>query len=437
MLNAFVRSPLLRAAGTYGLANVLRQALPVLLAPVLTHFLSPSDYGLTALFGVVVAAVAPCIGLAAHGSIGRQYFELDRRALATYVWNGLLLVGASSSLVTLGLWVGSPALERFSGLPGNLSWAVLGVAIPQSVFLVELSLLQAAGRALTYAILQIGRSVLLVVACLLCVVWLGQGWHGVIQAQLVSTCSVTAVACLLMLRDGYVHPRWRPQDIAHCAAYGGPLVLHSLSGVAMQSVDRMFVARYQGLHETGIYTIGFQLGAGIGLLEDAFNRAWQPWLFSQLKTADLAGQQRIVRLTYAYFVIITLGAIALGALAPWVLSFLVAAPFQGAHVFVIWIALGYAFNGMYKMVVGYLLYTGRTGVLAMTTLGAAIMNVLLNCLLVPRYGALGSALSTTFAFLISFLATWLSAARAYPMPWLGTLQTDLKRAASLLKRDKQ
>src|SRR6185436_18515172 len=122
-----------------------------------------------------------------------------------------------------------------------------------------------------------------------------------------------------------------------------------------------------------------------------------------LKRGEEENKRRIVLFTYGYFAVMAGVAIAFGAVAPFVLSILVPEKYQGASIHVVWIALGYAFNGMYKMVSGYIFYAERTGMLAWMTFFVATINVALNYVLVPRFGAIGSAYATTASFFASFV----------------------------------
>ena len=82
-----------------------------------------------------------------------------------------------------------------------------------------------------------------------------------------------------------------------------------------------------------------------------------------------------------------------------------------------WIALGYAIHGLYKIFYHYLLHINKTIFLAFSTSLAAIINLFLNYFFVKSYGAIGAAYSTTIAFLVSALLVFEYQRRNFPMPW--------------------
>ena len=85
---------------------------------------------------------------------------------------------------------------------------------------------------------------------------------------------------------------------------------------------------------------------------------------------------------------------------------------------VLWIALGFAFNGMYKMVSVYIFYLEKTMIIAFASFGVAIMNVVLNFVFIPEYGPQGAAVATMMSMGTQFFVIWFIASRLIKMPWL-------------------
>lgn len=115
--------------------------------------------------------------------------------------------------------------------------------------------------------------------------------------------------------------------------------------------DRLFISNMVGLAATGIYTVGYQIGSIINVLATSFNNAYVPWLYEKLKENNKGTKVKIVKFTYIYFIIISIMAIGLGVLAPYALRGFLGKSFEGSSIYVVWIAMGYAFQGMYLMVV--------------------------------------------------------------------------------------
>ena len=73
--------------------------------------------------------------------------------------------------------------------------------------------------------------------------------------------------------------------------------------------DKIFITNMISVSETGIYAVGNQFSMPILILAQAFNLAYVPWLFRKLYGDKKSDKKKIVKLTYAYFVIILLIAL--------------------------------------------------------------------------------------------------------------------------------
>lgn len=92
--------------------------------------------------------------------------------------------------------------------------------------------------------------------------------------------------------------------------------------------------------------------------------------------------------------------------------------FYGSVKFIVWVAMGYAFNGMYYMVSCYIFYEEKTYIILWLTLTSAVLNAIFNYIFIKMYGAIGAAMATTLSFFVLFITTWIVANRLYKMPWL-------------------
>jgi len=70
---------LIKKVSIYTSANILVKAIPFLLLPVLTRYLSPSDYGIIAIFQVILAFLIVFIGLNSNGAVMVNFFKLDKQ----------------------------------------------------------------------------------------------------------------------------------------------------------------------------------------------------------------------------------------------------------------------------------------------------------------------------------------------------------------------
>ncbi|HDW3177945.1 TPA: polysaccharide biosynthesis protein, partial [Escherichia coli] len=66
---------LLKISSIYLFSNILNALIPFLLLPILTHNLTPNEYGQVAMFQTLISGVAALTGLNTIGAANRKYYD--------------------------------------------------------------------------------------------------------------------------------------------------------------------------------------------------------------------------------------------------------------------------------------------------------------------------------------------------------------------------
>lgn len=412
-----IGSQLLRRAGIYTIANALNSAIPLLLLPVLTRYLSPEEYGLVAMFTVLTAVVAAIAGLGTHGAVTREFFLRGREEFAGFVGTCIFIL-AASSVALLGLIaLFSTTLTGVTGIPEHWLAAAVLMGAGQLLCSIGLAIWQVRGLPAIYGAFQIGVSLFNALFSLTLVIGLEMGWQGRVIGQVAAVSAMGVLATALLARGDWIHFRFSRDHARGALRYGVPLVFHALGATAVAMTDRTLITNLVSLDETGLYVVAAQIAMAITFLADSFNRAYAPWLFERLKEDDPAAKRRIVTGTYWYFASILLLAGLLILVAPPLIGFVVGPKFAGATHYILWLSLASAFGGMYYMVTLYIQFSGKTERLAAVTLTVGALNIPLCYALIQWQGGIGAAQATAVSQLLTFLATWWMAAKAVDMNW--------------------
>jgi len=417
MLKRVFNSRLARSSAIYTLSSAINSAIPFFMLPVLTRYLTPTDYGIVSMMTVLVGIASPFIGLNIHGAISVKYFEAPSSEIPRYIGNCFLLLLFSTAAVGCIFWVLGDWISVLTAFPRRWLPAILIISVCQFVILVLLTLWQVRDNPVRYGVFQFFQSILNVGLTVLLVVGLHLNWEGRVEAQVLSVLVCAAAAFVILRVNGWIRFSHNKSDMGDALRFGVPLIPHALGGMLITQTDRMFITNMVSVADTGVYTVGFQIAMIIELLASSFNRAYAPWLYKRLTDGGAAAKRTIVKFTYVYFAAILILAIGLSLVVPRFLSFFVGKDFAGAGKYTSWIAIGFAFSGMYYMVANYVFYARATHILAVVTFVTALINVLLNYVLISMNGAVGAAQASALALFLSFVLTWILSARVYAMPW--------------------
>jgi O-antigen/teichoic acid export membrane protein len=409
--------PLFRSTAVYTIANVLNSSIPFLLIPILTRYISKTDYGIIAMFPVVTNLLTPIIGLNSNVAISIQYFHQDRIDLTKFIYNCFLILSATTGITIVLFALFSNFISELSQFPVQWIWIFPAFCFFQFISQVLLVLWINQGEPLKYGLFQVLQTLFNFALSLLLVVGAGYDWQGRIIGQSAATLLFGAVALLIIFRTGLIKPVYDKAYIKQALRFGIPLIPTTLSVFFITMTDRIFITRMVGIASTGEYALGYQIGMILGVLSESYNNAWGPWLLKKLKEDNFAVKVNIVKYTYLYFAAIILLSLLISVMAPWFFKVFVGKEFQDATVYIVWIVLGFAFSGMYKTVSNYIYFIEKSYILMWITVTAACLNIILNYILIRTNGAVGAAQATTIVNFVFFLLTWLAAIKYYQMPW--------------------
>lgn len=113
-------------------------------------------------------------------------------------------------------------------------------------------------------------------------------------------------------------------------------------------------------------------------------------------------------------------------IGPWLVTLVTVPKYAKAGEIIGWLALGHAFSGMYFMLMHYVFYSKRTGLLSVTTITSGLINIVLLLVLIRHLGLEGAAIAYSIAMAIRFFFTWWVAQRRHPMPWFSSYSKSLK-----------
>jgi len=412
-MSKFLKNSVIYAGG-----DIVNKAVPFLMLPILTKYLTPEDYGLIASFLSFVAFLSIFIGLSVHGAVNVNFFKLSSEKLRVYIVNAILLLCISTSVVFVVILLFDTRISERLLL--DKEWIYIAVVVSLSQFLTTLNLTLwiAEEKPKPYAIYQLLQTVLITLLTLVLIIGYEFDWRGQVLAFIIGTVSFSMLSLLIMKQRNYFKLKYNREDMKDLLIFGLPLVPHQLGGWLSTNADKLLLITMVGATSTGLFTVGYQIGMMMGIVVTAFNKAWSPYLYKKLSSNPALSEKiKIVKFTYLYFIAIIILVISLDFISTLIFKYMLDESFASSQEFVIYILIAYGFSGMYFMVGNYILYEKKTKLLASITLSVAIIQVVLSYLFINMYGAIGVAYSSAISFAMTFVLVFIFSHRIYPMPW--------------------
>ncbi|MPQ32119.1 hypothetical protein E4V42_11820 [Clostridium estertheticum] len=179
-----------------------------------------------------------------------------------------------------------------------------------------------------------------------------------------------------------------------------PAIVHLLSGVILQSVDTLMINSMLGESAAGIYSFAYKIGMIMYIVWLACNKAWVPWFYENMKERNYED----IRLKIKYYIMIfSVMGFVLIFISPEIGKIMGTKDFYQGLDYVPLIMVGYYFQFLYSIPVNLEFYTKNTKLLSLGTLIAALTNIVLNYIMIPRYGAVAATWTTIIAYVLLFL----------------------------------
>lgn len=182
------------------------------------------------------------------------------------------------------------------------------------------------------------------------------------------------------------------------------LIPYYLSLVVLQSSNRIIIERLVSKSAAGIFSVAFSAAMVMLLVNNALNSTIQPWLFDSIKKQKLDNIAQVATGSLAFVAVLNL---LLTAFAPEAVKLLAPPAYYEAIYVMPPIAASVVIMFCYQYFVNVEFYFEKGSFIAIASIIAAIVNVLLNILLIPKYGYQIAGYVTLICYLLFGVAHYL------------------------------
>jgi O-antigen/teichoic acid export membrane protein len=400
----------------YGFGKFLVYGIGFFLLPIYTHVFPPAEFGVVDILNNNVARLALVIvALEIAQAVFRFVPESqpgpERRAYSsTALWFSMI---AYAIFVSVG-WIGA---DTFSQL-------ILRETGRADVFRIALLMIWANGifnqlqnqlrlqiKSAKYTLVSVVDTIISLGLTILFIVVLKTGIIGIFWGQLLGLLVGGVVALYFTREDfGLIFDWPKFKEMLH---FSLPLVPSSVGAIVLLYVDRVAINALMTIADVGIFGAGDRIASIVTLLMFGFQVSMMPLVYQHYQEPSTPRNlARIFRYFVAGALLMILG---LSLFAPELLALLTTPQYYGAAIVVPLLVSESVISGMYIFAPG-LGIAKRTGVIAVINIMGAVMNAVLNLLLIPIFGIGGAALATLISAATVFSTFMIFSQRHYPVP---------------------
>lgn len=370
--------------------------LVVLLLPLYTSVLSPSEYGISDLINTTVNLFYIILTLMVAEGVLRFSFDKNYEKAQIFVV-GLLFVFASS--ITLGLGIITVIKLNKVQIFNNYWIHFFLLYLFYSLNNLLANFMRGLEKIKLIAITGIVGTIVTVMSNILLLLVFKYGIYGYLTSMILSNMAVSIVYFLFGKAYRYLKfRRINKHLINEIIKYSTPIVVIQISWWVNSAIDRYIVALLLGPSETGLLSLAHKIPSILTVFTSVFMQAWK---LSAIKEYDSeSSRQFFSKILNLYnSVLVVVGALIIAFIKP-ISSLIFKSSFLSAWYLVPVFILAFVINSISTFLGAFYIANKDTKSLAFSTVIGAMIHVFLNFVLIKKVGTIGAGIATVISYFI-------------------------------------
>lgn len=380
----------------FAAGNLLTKLIYFLMVPLYTSALSTAQYARAEMLNTLIDIVYPIATMYVVEAMYRFTIDDDADLQQTY---GITMRITLWSI--LFVTVGSAVLYAVFQNPETLLFGALYISF--SIYKAVLQFARALGRNVPFAIAGVINALMLTGMNVLLLLVLKGGVASYICSIIVANVTASAYIFFATGQRKYISLRFRPDKALRrvMLRYSIPCVPNMLGWWVVNVSDRYMLQYMVSDAVCGVYTAASKLPAVLSTFSTIFQQAWQYSAVKESKSEDSETFYSEIFTALSTFLLCLSSVVTL---CTDVLCRIVLQKEFYEGRFILPILLAAAVYSCYAAYFGTFYGVIKNNVMVMvSTILAAVVNVVLNLLLIPRMGALGAAYATLISYAVMAL----------------------------------
>ncbi|MCR4792056.1 MAG: oligosaccharide flippase family protein [Lachnospiraceae bacterium] len=387
---------LLKSSFWFVVTSVILNGINIFTAPIFTNLLSTSEYGQISNFNTWSSIFSAVLGMGLSYTITNAEVDFNHR-LNEYIGNIIVfLLLVISCLCIILLFFFEEMIAEITELGCEMMWLSILYTFFYSIYGIVQFRYIFEQKILKNAIVSIVPVLASVVLSIVFIVYFP---FPKSFGRVLGNCIPTFVVGCIFAVYYMMKAKWSSfsEDLKYALNISLPMVPHGLAIIVLGQIDRIMIIKIFGDSEAGVYSFGYTLGMLVSIVSIAINKAFQPWVFEEYKKENYD----IVRKTGRKMVfLVFVGIIVYCMVAPEVLHILADKKFWASAGVIYPVAVSAFCQYIYGLYTNIEQYYKKTMYIAIGTITASVINVVLNYLLMPIYGYQVAAITTLIGYFV-------------------------------------
>lgn len=399
-----------------GFGQLVPKFLALIVLPILTAYLSAEEFGTYDLVISFASLLIPVITLQIQQAVFRYLLAAqnseDKNA---YVTNTLLYIFASSAIIMPIVFVVLKSL----GVNSKSSFIICILFLSETFYTLLGQIVRGLGFNVKYSLSVIVYSVTNMILTVLFVAVLHWGIVGVILSLSFAYLTTDIYMVITSGMMKYFGLQYRSRGtLKELLGFSAPIVPSSIALWVVNLSSRWIILSFLGTAANGIYAVANKIPILYNTAYGIFNLAWTET--ASRVSDDGNPEAYYTKLFHGLFNFLIGVMLFMIAFTPFAFKILVKGDYGDAIYQIPILYFGVFFNSFVNFYSGIYIALKRTRQVGISSVAGAVLNVILNFLLIKKIGLYSASISTAFSFLVIVLY------RAYDLGKVINIRYEIK-----------
>ena len=378
------------------------------LLPVYTGYLSTDEFGTYDLFVTIISLFVPILGLQIEQGVYR-YLISNRNNIykqKEYVTSSFLFVICSSLLLVLLCIIINPFITNNYKILVEFNF----IATLLSSYFMQLS--RGLGNNVDYSVSTVITSLATIIFNILFVVGIGLKIDGMLYGSTIGYIIGIVYLFFRLKVINYLSKEFiNKHALKELLSYSLPMVPNTLSWWIFSSSDRVIVSLFIGLSATGLLAIAYKLSNVMIIIYNVFNMSLTESIALHINDEDIDEYFNKIYSTIGHL-FTSFGSILISIMA-FAFYILINNSYDGAYGLIPIAIIATEFQVFSGMLGTVYIAKNNTKNIAATSIIAAIVNVIVDLLLIKFIGVYAAVVSTVVSYLVLFIYRYVDVNKRY------------------------
>lgn len=390
---------LIKNIGLLTISNFGSKILMFLLVPLYTSILSTTEYGSYDIVITTVNLLMPILTLNISESVMR--FSLEKKNDTKEIFSiGFKVIARAWIILTLAIAINN--IFNIIDIIKTYSLYMLLLFPATSLYLLCSQFARGTDKIVDLSIAGVINSFTMVLFNVLFLIYFKLGVIGFFMASILSyLIAIIYYIFRLKIFKHIVKIKTSNHMSKDMTDYSKPLILNSISWWINNASDRYIVTAMCGVAINGIYSIAYKIPSIVEVFQSIFLQAWQISAVTSFNDKDKENFFSQIYTTYNLLMVLLCSAIII--MVKFIARIMFAYKFYEAWVFVPILLLANVFGAISGLIGGVFSAVKDTKIYSYSTTIGAIVNIILNIILIKFVGVIGASIATA----ISYFVVWV------------------------------